>query len=279
MDLIDFILNLAGLLLWLNWRSVTQKAIGPPTVSLLSTLKRPERREPKRWVFLVALLILLLVRALLYWRIGPGMDWTAQIQLVAISLPCRSIFFGRMLLYSVSSFALAMFALYSWLILLAVLNRKLPESDPIHRLVRLHLGWCEAIPWPLKLLLPFTVAILSWIPASQLFVRLGMMPEPQSWLHVWQQGLLIGLGLFLVWKNLLLAILLLHVLNSYVYLGNHPFWSFVNATVRGLLQPLSWVPSRAGKIDLLPLAAMAAIVFGERWAGAWLAEWYKQLPF
>ncbi len=43
MALIDFILNLAGLLLWLNWRSVRLDPLGKRTpATLIGTLRRAE---------------------------------------------------------------------------------------------------------------------------------------------------------------------------------------------------------------------------------------------
>jgi uncharacterized protein YggT (Ycf19 family) len=70
-----------------------------------------------------------------------------------------------------------------------------------------------------------------------------------------------GGATYLTWKYLIVGILLLHLLNSYVYIGNHPFWNFVNATASNLLRPLRWLPLRIGKVDLLPLLAVAMVFF------------------
>ena len=79
MGLIDFILNLAGLLLWLNWRSVRFDPLGKRTpATLIGTLRRAEPRRLRRWHLLAALGGLLLLRALFYWQIGSAAHWTGR---------------------------------------------------------------------------------------------------------------------------------------------------------------------------------------------------------
>ena len=63
------------------------------------------------------------------------------------------------------------------------------------------------------------------------------------------------------WKYFIVGILLLHLLNSYVYFGNHPFWNFVNATARNLLYPLRWLPLRVGKVDFAAVGRQLRLVF------------------
>ena len=71
MSLIDFILNVAGLLLWLNWRSVFADPFATATPSTLSgTLRRAQPRQVQRWHFPAAMAALLLVRAFFYQQIG-----------------------------------------------------------------------------------------------------------------------------------------------------------------------------------------------------------------
>ena len=73
MGIIDFILNLAGLLLWLNWRSLRFDPLGKRTpATLIGTLRRAEPRRLRRWHLPAALGGLLLLRAVFYWQIGSG---------------------------------------------------------------------------------------------------------------------------------------------------------------------------------------------------------------
>ncbi len=59
------------------------------------------------------------------------------------------------------------------------------------------------------------------------------------------QAAVIGLGSYLAWKYLILGILMFHLVNTHVYLGNLPVWNCVDATARNLLAPLRWLPLRA----------------------------------
>src|SRR5258708_22850652 len=106
MALIDFILNLAGLLLWWSWRSAPfDPTVKTSPASLAGTLRRAAPRRLQRWHFLIGLAVLLFFRALLYWQIGPAVNWTPTLRLGAIALSFRSDFFCRMLAFSLFSFA------------------------------------------------------------------------------------------------------------------------------------------------------------------------------
>jgi uncharacterized protein YggT (Ycf19 family) len=87
-------------------------------------------------------------------------------------------------------------------------------------------------------------------------------PLPQCSLkQTLQQAPIFGLAGFLVWKYLITGLFVLHLVSSYVFLGNAPFWSFVNLTSRNLLRPIGWIPLRLGRIDLAPLVGAALVLF------------------
>jgi uncharacterized protein YggT (Ycf19 family) len=279
MQLIDQILDLAGLLLWLNWRSIRFiPAENSVNLSLLSTLQRAEPRATARWPFLAGLLGLLAVRSVVYWRIGPDLNWTAALDLVAIRLPFRSDRFHLMFLYSVVSFSFILASFYSWLLLISAVNRKVTDTDPVQKLVRLHLGWFERCPASLKLCLPMIISILLWSLLTPVLTRLGICPVPISNPHRWQQALVLGAGSLLVWQFLLLGILLLHLLNSYVYLGYPTFFHFVNTTARNLLRPIGWLPLRISKLDFSPILGIALILVANELGCFWLPRLFQRLP-
>ena len=97
------------------------------------------------------------------------------------------------------------------------------------------------------------------------------MPRPVSAAHRVEESLVIGLGSYLAWKFVAAALLVLHLLNTYIYFGKHPFWSYVNATAQTLLAPLRKIPLRAGRVDFAPVVGIAVIFFAaelaERGAG------------
>jgi hypothetical protein len=256
MGIVDFILNLAGLLLWLNWRS-QQMAGPPPTVSLAATLKPTEPERSHRWVFLAALPILLFLRSVFYWQLGPAIEWTPRLPLGALVFFFRSDLFSRMLLFSLLSFGLTWVVFYSWLFLLSALNGRTGESDPCHKLIQLHLGWLSHAPTLLQFLLPFLLAALFWLALGPLFVALHLMPKPPSFWHTGQQSIIIALSLVMLWRYLFTALLGICFLNTYVYLGSSPLLNFVVLSSRNLLRPVQWC--RLGKLDFAPLVGIVLV--------------------
>ncbi len=278
MGLIDFILNLAGLLLWLNWRSVRFDPLGRRTpATLIGTLRRAEPRRLRRWHLLAALGGLLLLRALFYWQIGSAAHWTGTLNLSVITLSFRSDYFVRMLLFSIFSFGLTLGVFYLWLLLLSILAG--PEPLPFHRLVRMPLGGIDRWSRGVKFVLPLMVMSVFWWLASWLLAWLQVIPPLVSPAHRIEESLVIGLGSYLTWKYLIGALLVLHLLNSYIYFGKHPFWSYVNAGAQALLSPLRVVPLRAGKVDFAPVVGIVLVFLVAELAGRGLVLLYGKLPF
>ncbi len=260
MSLLDCILNLAGLLLWLNWVAPRlDSVVRVSAASLAGTLTRAEDFRPRRDRFFLSLVLLVVGRGFLYWRIGPNVDWTAHLQMGLVAISFRSDFLLRMLCYSGLSFLLTLATFYLWLLFLSALNTSVPEKDSVQKLVRVHLGWLERLPLAVKWLVPFVVVALAWLALQPLFSWMGLIPRLQAREQLFEQAAVIGLGSYLVWKYLIVGILVLHVLNTYVYLGNNPFWMFLNTTARRIMGPLDWLPLRVGKVDFAPLLVVAAI--------------------
>ena len=275
MTLIDFILNIVGLLLWLNWRAAELPVGGRPGTSLLSTL-RPAGPPRPRYYYWAGLPVLLAARAVFYWQAGQPVHWSPRIFLGPITLSFRSDLPGRMLLFSVLSFAVALGIFYLWLLLLSCLNAQVPDADPVQRLVRVWLGRLERWPGAIKLLLPLAVTALAWCLLNPLLARLNMVPASAP-ARLLAQGAVIGLAAYLTLKFLILTILLLYLLNSYVYLGDQPLWSFLNATARRLLRPLQGLPLRAGRVDFAPVLAMIVVLAGAHLSQHGLAQLYQKL--
>ena len=275
MSIVDFILNLAGLLLWLNWRSIRFDPLTKRTpATLMGTLRPAAPKKLRPWHLLIFIAGLLGLRAVLYWWIGPAANWTGMINFGAVVLPFRSDWFVRVLYYSFFSFGLALGIFYLCLLPLSLLR----GPDPIHRLVKVPLGRVDDWPRWAKILLPFLAASSLWWLASWLFVWLQVLPPPVAAAQRFEQAIVIGLGSYLVWKFPLGGILLLHLLNSYIYFGKHPFWKYVNATAQTILQPLKKIPLRTGKVDFAPVLAIAIIFFAAEGAGKGLVWLYGRLP-
>ena len=277
MGLIDFILNLAGLLLWLNWRSIRFDPLGKRTpATLVGTLRRAEPSRLRRWHLPAVLGGLLLLRALFYWQIGSASKpvWAGTLDLNVIAPSFLSNSFGLMLLFSIFSFGLTLVVFYLWLLLLSILE----GPEPIRRLVRMQLGGLDCWPRWMRLFLPLTVVALLWWLASWVLTWLGIVPHPVSAAHRIEEALVIGLGSYMSWKYIAGVLLALHLLNSYIYFGRHPFWGYVNAEARTLLWPLRAVPLRVGKVDFAPVAGIVLVFLFAELAERGLVALYLRLP-
>ncbi len=260
MTYVNLITNFCCLFLWFNWISIRYSTLNRPTgVTLAGTLRRAESDSRRQWASLLLLVGIVFLRAFFYYIVQSHM----RLDLGIISVPFhaipgfRSLF--RLILFSGISFVVSLAAVYSWLTLLSSANFQMPNDDAMQKIVRLHLNRLERLPRPIKLLLPFVAGLVFWMMLQPCLSHLGIVPKISTWQKWIEQSALLGVAAYLPWKYLIVAVLLLHLLNSYLYLGRHPFWAFINATARNLLLPLSWLPLRAGKVDLLPLVGIAGI--------------------
>jgi uncharacterized protein YggT (Ycf19 family) len=268
MPLIDFILNLAGLLLWLNWRALHFEPLARSSAATLAgTLKPAAPRRLRPWHFLAGLAALLLLRAPLYWQLGAAADWTPRLNLVSVVLAfrcdplvLRTDVLGPALLYSGLSFVRVLVIFYFWLLALALINRRVGDTHPLLQLLRLHLGRVGRWPWLVQLCLPLLAVAGLWAALHLLLVYFNVTAKVQSLAHLLAQGLLVGGGIYLSLKYLLPLCLLLHLVSSYVYLGRNPLWDFVSLTSQNVLAPLRWLPLRYATVDFAPLAG-AVLIF------------------
>lgn len=277
MAYVDFILNLAGLLLWLNWRSIRFDPLSKRTpATLMGTLRPAVPKKLRRWHLLVFLAVLLLCRAVIYWWIGSVAKpvWVGQLDLGVILIPFRSDWFVRILTYSFFSFGLTLGIFYFCLLPLSLLA----GPEPFHSLVKIPLGRADGWPRWAKLVLPLVVTAILWWLAGWLLGWLQILP-PASLAYRFQESLVIGAGSYFLWKFPLGAILFLHLLNSYIYFGRHPFWKYVNVIALTILQPFRKIPLRLGKVDFTPVVALSLLFLAAELAGRGLNLLYARLPF
>ena len=275
MTFIDFILNLAGLLLWINWRSTLFDPFEKRTpATLVGALRRAAPTRFRHWHLLAAIGALLVLRALFYWQIGSASHpvWVGKINL-GVTVPAfPSSSFGQMLVFSIFSFARILGIIYLWLLLLSILGGPMPT----HRFVKMQLGKIDGWPRWIKFILPLVVTALFWGLASWPFASLHPKPAMSAAHHV-EEALVIGLESYFVWKFLIGSLLVLHLLGSYVYFGKHPFWKYVDAIAETLLKPLGKFPLRAGKADFAPVVGIALVFSLASLAERGLASLYAQL--
>lgn len=260
MDLVNSILNLAGLLLWLNWCLARLDPMAQARASTLAgTIKPAKRPGFRRWGLLVALAAMVTLRAVAYWQIGPALEWTPTLNLTVTILPFRSDYLLRILVFSVLSLGRTLALFYLGLLFLAVVNRRVPDDDPFQRLVRRHLGRVARWSWAAQVLLLLVAGVGLWMALHPLLASLGIAPQATRNAQVFQQALLVELRECLELRYLIAALLLGYLLNSYVYLGNHALWPFVQATGQNLLRPLRRLPLRIGRVDFAPVLAVGLV--------------------
>jgi uncharacterized protein YggT (Ycf19 family) len=275
MDFVDFILNLAGLLLWINWRAARFDPLNKRTpATLIGTLRRAAPTRFRHWHLLAAIGALLVLRALFYWQIGSVSGWVGKLDLGVTTIFFRSNLFGEILLFSVFSFARTLEIFYLWLLLLSILSG--PQT--IHRLVKIQLGEIDGWPRWVKFILPLAATALFWGLASWPFAWLHPKPAIPAAQRI-EEALVIGFSSYVVWKFLIGALLTLHLLNSYIYFGKNPFWNYVNTAAQTLLSPLQKIPLRTGKADFAPVVGIALFFLIAGFAARTLAFFYVRLSF
>ena len=287
MGLIDFILNLAGLLLWLNWRAARFNPLNRRAPATLMGTLRPAVTVPQsRWPLLAFITALLLLRGFSYRLISSLTSvWTGTVDLQVIALSFRSDSILRMLEFSFFRFGVTLGVFYSWLLLLSALA----GPEPLHRLVRVQIGRIDAWPAWIKLLLPAAVAAILWLPASWLLAEIRVVPHAVSVADELEKALVIGVGQCLTWKYPVGAVLILHLLNTYIYFGKHPFWNYVGGVAAQLLRPLRglWASTRtttyspavkAATKGLLTFVAIVLTFLVAEFAARGLGRLYARLP-
>jgi len=271
MGIVDFILNLAGLLLWLNWRAEKADPVGKRRpATLIGTLRRADAGG-RNWQIPAIIAGLILLRALLYRQIGSETSWPAKLDLGIIELSFRSTYFWPMFFFSVFSFIETLWIFHLWLLLLSLLN----GPPPVHNFVRVQLGaldrWARETRW----ILPFVATAALWWTASWLLAWLNVIPRPISAAHRLEQSLVMGLAAYLAWEFIAVLLLVLHLLNSYIYFGKQPFWNYVNVAAQTLLSPLKRIPLRVGKVDFTPVVGIVLVFLLAGMAEQFLISLYR----
>lgn len=290
-NLIHFILDLAALALWINWRTYPQNTqrLAPPA-TLVGTLRRADPPMARRWHYLAGLGTLLIARVFLYRFIASAVFWTGILNAGVVSVVFRVEDLSQMFLYSLLSFGVVLWIFHLWMLLLSLVNPGVPEAAPFQHFARQHLGAANNWPVFLKLILPLVGSTLLWWLISWPLTHWGFLPTRFTATHRLEQALVIGIASYFVWKYLIAAVLLLHLVNSYVYFGNHGFWHYVNGVARLLLRPMAKIPVRVGKVDFAPVVALVLVLFlshvavdglplSKNYKIPGLVDLYARLPF
>lgn len=264
MAIVDLLLNLIGLVLLLAWRTAGKPVAVRGAGTLLSNLKPAESRPTKRWGYLLALGGVLLARPLIYSVAAAGLTWTPMIGLGSAALAFRADDPNRLLLHSLLSFGWAWLIAMSWATVLVALTALEREPEGWSKVLREFLGGLGRLPVGLQLVCPFLLGALAWALLTVPLANLGILPRVPAGPELAAQAVVVGASIWLSLKWLLSGVLLLRLINTYIYLGNAPFWDFIHRVGGTLIRPLGWLPVRFGKLDFTPLIA-AAVVWAVWW--------------
>jgi hypothetical protein len=277
MALLDWILNCAALLLWLGWRAVgIDRASRPAALSLGSVLKRAEPQNIRTPTPLLVLLALLIGRSVVYWWMGPSLNWTPTLDLGVVAPSLRPDFWSRMILFSFASF-LRMFAIvYLWLLLMAVAARHGSEHDPVQPLLENLVGRVSRWPWPLVGILAFFVAALGWCALSPAIKWLGLTGQTPAATPLWQQSVAFALSVLLTGCYPAALLMFCHAINTYVWVGNSPWWHLAARAGHNLVR---WIPVAIGKVDLAPLIGIIVAILLARFGGPFLVRLFNRPLF
>ena len=97
MLLVDFLLNVAALVMWVSWRGIRGADAAGTAGTILGNLRAAGIERPRRWPYLAWLAALLFLRAILYRQMGPSISWHPAWSLGAATLAGFATgAFGRM---------------------------------------------------------------------------------------------------------------------------------------------------------------------------------------
>ncbi len=272
MDWLHGILNLTGLLFWTLWRAGTM-----PRPKPANAITGPSPRQgtvfKRSWAYLLALIGLLIFRAIFYNQFGPGLDWIPSLELIHETPHFRSDHFARSLAYSILSFTRWLSDLYFCWALLITIKPKSDTAKTWRSFLRSQFGWLGGLPSIALWIAALLLAILLHIIEAEWMVYVGVRTESN---HYYKLLPLLVLLDFRTAIYLSMGIITLYILNSYVYFGENNFWNSVNNCGKQLLAPIRRTPLVVGKVDLAPFLAMA-VAYGLSFAirHEQLAGWLK----
>ena len=276
MLLVDFLLNVAALVMWVSWRGIRGTEAAGTAGTILGNLRAAGVDRPRRWPYLAWLVALLALRAVLYRQMGPSLSWHPAWSAGAATLVFRSDSFVRMLAFSGLGFLSTLLFWYTGLAGILAVSRAPADRDGLTRALRRQAPWLAGWPGWLLLLLVATAAGVTWLGIGPVAARHGLLPPLRDERHLLQQALVVGAGQWCVLRWWVGAVLALHFVHLYVHLGNQAFWEFIQNAGIKLCRPFAFL--RVGHLDASPILALALYWTFLTWAGHGLPGLRPLLP-
>lgn len=254
MELVNTALNGLAWYLWASAFVFPRYAVkSSQPLTLLSTLRAETPQSFGRVFALSGLLVLLGLRAVGYWNFSqdPFAHLSVDFGVLVVSFKTDSL--AHMGLYSVGSFLVFLLIYYTWVVGLSVTNRQRARVDSIENLIDQQIGGIASWHPANKVGALFGVGVVLWIVFGILLHLASVLPEEWSPLAVIWQSPFVALSLTLWVAKVIFALIALHFLNSYVYLGEHPVWAYIDKTAKVYLTPFRRLPLVVGRFDFAPI--------------------------
>ncbi len=257
MEIADILLNLLGLGLWAS------AAIAPRSQD-----QDPAADSAARRILLGCLLLLLALRALLFWILWPDRD--LEIDLGAVDYYTTGKGFTSHLVHSLCSFLAFLFLFHLWVLGLRLALGRVPG---VARATGRVLGPAGRWPPLAGLALSLLGGMALWIACWGIGRAAGLELQYESLARHCLRAPLVALSLWTTFAALIQILLLLHLILSYVHLGDHPFLAMVDRGAEAFLRPLRLLPLRIARIDTAPLLGVVLYGMAGLFAQKLILQW------
>jgi hypothetical protein len=279
MELVNFLLNLFGWFIWAGAFVFPRYAVrSSQPITLLSTLRSESPQSYGRLFLFAGLLLLIFLRAVAYWNFAPPGSALPAVDFGMLSVSFRTDSLVHMICYSLSSFLVFIYVYYLCVFGLSMTCRQRTRVDSIESLINQQLG--SAAYWHpgMKLAVTGGVGTLLWILVGAGLIRIQALPETWSLGVIIFQSPFVAASLWFTFFFVILAVIGLHFLNSYVYLGKKILWDFIDETAKFYLLIFRNLPLLVGKFDFAPILGFLTYWLLYRIGDACLRMVFERLP-
>ncbi len=281
LETINLLLNLAGLGLWIGAFAFSHAAarLSRP-LTLLSTMRPETSAAHGRLVLLGSLTALLILRAAAYWNFSMTGGRFPSVDFRILSISFRPDLFTELLAYSIGSFFVFLYLYYLWMLGISLCCRSSGPADSIENFVNQQLRFLASRHVGWKVFAALFAGAGLWLAIGSALLVFGIGEIPREWsvsTILWQSPFVavsFGCSFLLV----MAAVLVLHLIHSYVHFGEHDVWPFIDRTAKVYLSPLRRFPLMFGRFDFAPILGILVFWFLNRIGDRGIRWVWEQLP-
>jgi len=256
MQIIDFILNVAAWILWVNgWMQCRNPVKMDRPLTLLSTLKASPPKISVAWFYFGGFLVILLIKTLFLHYLGAPLQTTMSIDFLLFFVYFKTGSFFSMASMAVASFLKIALIAYIWVWFLWHLSRKGIADNLVNSLGD-SMGLLKGRHVLIQVSVFLLGGVLGWLGLGLYFSWMGALPSNQETSLLLWQGLWLSLSAWVGLYWLIVAMLSAYLIHSYIYLGPWEGWDWLEGMVERLLSPLKPLPLQWARIDFAPLVAL-----------------------